>query len=271
MGLAAANCFKQLRRREISWLANLAAPEGRVIGREVAIRDPERSLQLNGIARGQRDHGLEPEAGCECDMGGGDFAEGAADFCGAVQHKSPAHAGGGAGVDLVEQGCAEEVGACGWCGKQACRGVKCAVIVIVGGVEADLRPGADARIVVVVRVSLEPGQLGLVDDAIGVINAQTVEEGAAVGGDREAKAVRAKQAQKRLGDKAGLQRQPEIIACGLFVHGVEQIASAALGHGFCGPEGGVQLGRERVGSVRRRAQAKPGHFLQCRWRNAAPA
>ena len=32
--------------------ANLAAPEGRVIGGEVAVRDPEIPLQLDGIARG---------------------------------------------------------------------------------------------------------------------------------------------------------------------------------------------------------------------------
>ena len=44
-------------------------------------------------------------------MGGGDFAEGAADFRRAVQHEPPAHAGRGAGVDLVEQRRAEEVGA----------------------------------------------------------------------------------------------------------------------------------------------------------------
>ena len=55
--------------------ADLAASEGRVIGREVAVRDPEISLQLDGIARGQRDHGLQPDRGGERDMRGRDFAE----------------------------------------------------------------------------------------------------------------------------------------------------------------------------------------------------
>ncbi|EZQ16069.1 hypothetical protein CF98_41430 [Halopseudomonas bauzanensis] len=66
--------------------ADLAAPEGRVIGREVAVRDPEVPLQLDGIARGERHHGLQPDRGGERDVGGGDFAEGAADFGRAVQH-----------------------------------------------------------------------------------------------------------------------------------------------------------------------------------------
>ena len=38
--------------------ADLAAPEGRVISREVAVRDPEVPLQLDGITRGERHHGL---------------------------------------------------------------------------------------------------------------------------------------------------------------------------------------------------------------------
>ena len=38
--------------------ADLAAPEGRVIGGEVAVRDPEIPLQLDGIACGELDHGL---------------------------------------------------------------------------------------------------------------------------------------------------------------------------------------------------------------------
>jgi hypothetical protein len=63
------------------------------------------------------------------------------------------------------------------------------------------------NIVVVVRPSLEPGQTGLVDDAGGVVDAQPVEEGAAVGGDREPEAVGAEQADQRLGHEAGLQGQ----------------------------------------------------------------
>jgi hypothetical protein len=67
------------------------------------------------------------------------------------------------------------------------RGVERALIVVVGVVQADFRPGPDADIVVVVRVRLEPRQPGLVDDAVCVVDAQPVEEGTAVGGDREAK------------------------------------------------------------------------------------
>ena len=46
---------------------------------EVAVRDPEVPLQLDGIACGERDHGLQPDRGGERDVGGGDFAEGAVD------------------------------------------------------------------------------------------------------------------------------------------------------------------------------------------------
>ena len=45
--------------------ADLAAPEGRVIGGEVAVRDPEIPLQLDGIAGSQRDHRLQPDGGGE--------------------------------------------------------------------------------------------------------------------------------------------------------------------------------------------------------------
>lgn len=44
--------------------ADLAAPERRVIGCEVAVCDPEIPLQLDGVTCGQRHHGLEPEGGC---------------------------------------------------------------------------------------------------------------------------------------------------------------------------------------------------------------
>jgi hypothetical protein len=60
-----------------------------VIGGEVAVGDPEIPLQLDGIACGQRRHGLQPERGGERDVGAGDLAEGAADFGGAVQHQPP--------------------------------------------------------------------------------------------------------------------------------------------------------------------------------------
>jgi len=58
----------------------LAAPEGRVVGREIPIPRAETPLQFDGIARSQRHHGLQPDRGGKRDMGGGDFAEGAADL-----------------------------------------------------------------------------------------------------------------------------------------------------------------------------------------------
>jgi hypothetical protein len=88
---------------------NLAAPEGRLIGAEVAVRDPKIPLQLDGIARSERHHGLQPDRGGQRDMGGGALAEGVPDFRRAVQDQPPAHPGRGAGIDLVKQCRAEEV------------------------------------------------------------------------------------------------------------------------------------------------------------------
>lgn len=170
--------------------SDLAAPEGRVVGREVAVRDPEVPLQFDGVARRQRHHGLQPDGGCERDVGGRDFAEGATDFRGSVQHQPPTHAGRGAGVDLVEQRCAKQVCPVDRSGEEAGPSIESPLIVIVGGVEADLCPGPDAHVVVVVGVSLEARQLRLVDDAIGVVYDEPVKEGAAVGRDREPELVR---------------------------------------------------------------------------------
>lgn len=105
-------------------------------------------------------------------MGGGDFAEGAANFGRAVQDEPPAQASRGAGVDLVEQRRAEEVGAVHGRDEMIVRGVERPLIVVVGVVEADLRPGPDAHVVAVVGVRLEPRQPGLVDDAGGVVDAE---------------------------------------------------------------------------------------------------
>ena len=65
--------------------ADLAPPEGRVIGGAVAVRDPEIPLQLDGIACGVRDQGPQPDRGGERNVGRGDFAKGATDFGRAVQ------------------------------------------------------------------------------------------------------------------------------------------------------------------------------------------
>ena len=115
-----------------------------------------------------------------------DLAEGAADFRRPVQHQPPAHARRGAGVDLVEERRAEEVCTIHGRGEVVVRGVEGALIVVVGVVQGDLRPGAHTDVVVVVGVRLEARQPGLVDDAGGVVDAEPVEEGAAVGRDREA-------------------------------------------------------------------------------------
>ena len=242
-----------------------------MVGREVAVRDPEIPLELDGIARSQRHHGLQPDGGGERDMGGGDLAEGAMDFRRAVQHQAPAHAGRGAGVDLVEQRRAEQVGAVDRGDEVVVRGVERALIVGVGVVEADLRPCPDTDVVVVVRVRLETRQPGLIDNAGGVVDAEPVEEGAAIGGDRQPEAVGPEQPEQRLGHEAGLQGQAEIVARPLLVHGVEEIARPSLGHGPGGPERGIQLGRERVRRIRRRAQPQQRHVLQRRRCGPDPA
>lgn len=72
-------------------------------------------------------------------MGHKEFAEGATDFSRAVQHESPAHAGRGASVDLVEQRCAEKVGAVGGRNELIVRSVEDTLIVLVGGVEGEPR------------------------------------------------------------------------------------------------------------------------------------
>ena len=54
--------------------ADLAAPERGVIGREIPVRDPKIPLQLDGIACGQRHHGLEPERGGKGDVLAADLA-----------------------------------------------------------------------------------------------------------------------------------------------------------------------------------------------------
>ena len=251
--------------------ADLNAPEGRLVGGEVAVRGAKVALQFNGVAGGERDHRLQPERRRLGDMRPADLAGRATDLGRAVQREPSTHPRRRAGVDLVEERRAEEVGAVHGRHKAVVRGVEGALIVVVRVVDGDLRPGPDADIVVVVGVRLEPGQPGLVDDAGGVVDAEPVEEGAAVGRDCEPEPVRAEEPNQRLGHEAGLQGQPEIVARGLLVHGVEEIARAALGHGLCRPERSVQLGRERVRPIRRRAEPQECEVLQRRRRRADPA
>jgi hypothetical protein len=147
---------------------------------------------------GERHHRLKPGRRRLGDMRTADLAPRAADLGRAVQHEPAAHPRRRAGVDLIEQRGAEEVGAVRGRHEVVVRGVEGPLIIVVGVVQADLGPGPDADIVVVVGVGLEAGQPGLVDDAGGVVHAQPVEECAAVSGDRETEAVRTVKADQRL-------------------------------------------------------------------------
>ncbi len=91
--------------------ADLAAPEGRVVGGEVAVRDPEIPLQLDGIAA------VSGTMVCS------QIAVASETWVAEISPREPrisvvpfsteppAHPRRGAGVDLVEQRRAEEVGA----------------------------------------------------------------------------------------------------------------------------------------------------------------
>lgn len=81
--------------------ADLAAPEGRVVGRKIPILSAEIPVELSRVARRQRHHRLQPEGRGFRDMRAADLAIGAPDFGGAVQYEPPAHPGRGAGVDLT--------------------------------------------------------------------------------------------------------------------------------------------------------------------------
>ena len=241
-----------------------------MIGGEVPVGRAKGALQLDGVTLRERHHGLKPERGRFGGVRPGNLAPRASDFGRAIQDKPPAHPGIGAGIDLEEQRRAEVVGAIDRRDEAVVAGVEGPLVVVVGVVDGDLRPGVDGNVVVVVGVALGAGQPGLVDDAGGVVDAQPVEEGAAVGRDRKAEAVRAEQPEQRAGRNAGLQREAEIVTRGLLVHRVEQIPGAALGHGLRGPERGVELGRERVRRIRRRAEPEQGEVLQRRRRCPGP-
>jgi len=113
--------------------------------------------------------------------------------------------------------------------------------------------------------------LRLLDDAGGVVHDQTVEEGAAVGRNSEAEPFGAKQPDERLCHETALQSQAEIVARGLLVHGVKEIAGSAFGHGLGGPERRVELGRKRIGGIGGRAQPQQRKVLQRRRGRADPA
>ena len=139
--------------------------------------------------------------------GGGDFAEGATDFGRAVQDEPPALARGRAGVDLVHERRAEEVGAVDRGHEQVVRGVEGSLIVGVGVVQADLRPGPDTDVVIVVRPGLEARRAGAGRRCRGVIDAEPVEEGAAIGETARRKRSEPT-ARPARGYEAGLQRPP---------------------------------------------------------------
>ena len=143
-----------------------------MIDREVPILRVEVPLEFNRIADRQRHHRLQPQRRRLRDMRAADLAVGASDFGRAVQDEPSAHPGRGAGIDLVKQSCARKIGAVRGGDKAFVGSVECALIVVVGVVEADLRPGPDADVIVAVPVRLEARQPGLVDDAVGVVDTE---------------------------------------------------------------------------------------------------
>ncbi len=93
-----------------------------------------------------------------------------------VQHKAPLHARAGVAVGFVGQGCAQQIGAItGRCEKVG-GGIKARLIIVVRRVDAKLGPCANADVIVVIRVRLEAGQVGLIGDACGRVHAQRVVE-----------------------------------------------------------------------------------------------
>jgi hypothetical protein len=75
------------------------------------------------------------------------------------------------------------------------------LVVIVSVVDADRGSCADANAVVVIGIDLEPRQPGLIDVAGGAVDAEPVEEGAAVSGNREPEPVRSEESDQRLGNE----------------------------------------------------------------------
>jgi hypothetical protein len=93
--------------------------------------------------------------------------------------------------------------------------------------------------------------LWLLDDPCAVVDGQSVKEGAAVVRNRETEPVGSEHPDQRFGHEIGLEREPEIVASCLLVHGVEKIAGPAFGRRLRRPERSVELGRKRVGGTRR--------------------
>jgi hypothetical protein len=148
-------------------------------------RDPNQRRQRHvGGDHGEGHHGLQPDRVAQQDMGGGDLPKRPPDFSRAVQHKPTTHAGRGAGIDLVEKRGTKEVCAVDGCCEELGAGIKRGVVVVVGVVQAHLRPGADTDMVVEARPGLEARHPGLIDDAGGVADAEPVEERTAVGRGR---------------------------------------------------------------------------------------
>jgi hypothetical protein len=80
-----------------------------VVGSEVPVVAGEVALQFDHIVRCEHDGYVDPERRHLGDMRAGDAAERAGDDVGPVLEKPRLHAGGRAGVDLVETGGAEGV------------------------------------------------------------------------------------------------------------------------------------------------------------------
>ena len=69
-----------------------------------------------------------------------DFPEGAPDFGRAVQHQPTAHAGRGAGIDLVEQRGTQKAGAVDGSCEQIGQGIEYTPIVVIGIIKTDPGP-----------------------------------------------------------------------------------------------------------------------------------
>lgn len=155
-----------------------------MVGGEIPVGHAKFALKFHRVARSKQHHGLQPERRRLGGVSAGYLAERSSDFGRSVQHQPPAHACSCAGIDLVEQRGPEQIRAGDRSDEAVVARVEVALVVV-----GDLRPGVDADIAVVVGVALEAWQPWLIDDAGGVVDDQPVEEGAAVGRDRQPEPV----------------------------------------------------------------------------------
>lgn len=113
------------------------------------------------------------------------------------------------------------------------RGVEGTLIIVVGVVQSDLRPGSNADIVVVVGVS-NRGSRGWSTMPVA-LSTLSPSKAAPLSAETARRKTGAEEPHQRLGRETGLQRQPEIVARRLFVHGRRTDVAAALGDALGGP------------------------------------